>query len=335
MSVDLGGQSKPGNAAFRDRVLLLLAFSCTYFVWGSTYLGIRYAVETIPPLFVASLRHLIAGGLLFAWCWFRGLRPTRQQWYASFALAVLFFLIGHGTLHWGQQYLPSSLAALLVAMEPIFVALMLTITGQSRFTPTLLVGLLFGIAGVALLVEPNVTIQRSALVSTIVILVGTASWSVGILYSRKAALHPDAIMAAGMSLLAGSLLLSIAGVVTGEASQLLAATISTRSLIALAYLTLMGSVISYSAYFWLLQRCSPTLVATHTYVNPLVALILGWAIAGETLSFRLLFAAAAIVSAIVLVSRSNSQEIQTKSKSRELAGSALHGREARAAERPG
>ncbi len=334
MSVPFERQSKQRNAEFRDRVLLLLAFSCTYLVWGSTYLAIRYAVETIPPLFVASLRHLIAGGLLFAWCWFRGLRPTREQWYASFKLGVLFFLIGHGTLHWGQQYLPSSLAALLVAMEPIFVALMLTFTKRSSFTPTLLVGLLFGIGGVALLVEPNVTIQRSALVSIIVILIGTASWSLGILYSRKAALHPNAIMAAAMALLAGSVLLSIADAATGEASQLLAASISTKSLIALAYLTVMGSVIAYSAYFWLLQRCSPTLVATHTYVNPLVALILGWAIAGETLTFRLLFAAAAIVSAIVLVSRSNNQEIQTRTKSQSLRSSALPGHESRVAEGP-
>src|SRR5436190_1595910 len=129
------------NLTGGNRVLIFLAFSCIYFIWGSTYLAIRYAVETIPPLFVAGFRHLIAGSLLFGWCWWQGLRPTRQQWLASIVLAVLFFLIGHGTLHWAQQTLPSGVAALLIATEPIFIAMIVSVPhlfGSSRLAGCLL-----------------------------------------------------------------------------------------------------------------------------------------------------------------------------------------------------
>src|ERR1041384_5736321 len=144
-----------------NRLLVFVAFACIYVIWGSTYLAIRYAVESIPPLFVASFRHFIAGALLFAWCWRRGLRPIRQQWFASIVLAVLFFLIGHGTLHWAQQTLPSGMAALLVATEPIFVAIIVMVTRRARLTPSLLLGVLLGLGGVALIFAANVRTGRS------------------------------------------------------------------------------------------------------------------------------------------------------------------------------
>src|ERR1041384_6491852 len=158
----LSNQKSNSNHAGSDNLLLtLFAFACIYLVWGSTYLGIRYAVETIPPLFVAGFRHLIAGGLLFGWCWWRGLRPVRQQWFASIVLAVLFFLIGHGTLHWAQQTLPSGMAAFLIATEPIFVAIIVMITRRARLTPSLLLGVLLGLGGVALIFAANVRTGRS------------------------------------------------------------------------------------------------------------------------------------------------------------------------------
>ena len=158
-----------------NRLLVFLAFACIYVIWGSTYLAIRYAVETIPPLFVAGLRHLIAGGLLFGWCWWRGLRPVRQQWFASIVLAVLFFLIGHGTLHWAQQRLPSGLAAILIATEPIFVAIILIATRRARFTRSLLIGLLLGLFGVALIIGADVRSNRPEILSSFAILIGAAS----------------------------------------------------------------------------------------------------------------------------------------------------------------
>lgn len=291
-----------------SQLLIILAFACIYIIWGSTYLAIRYAVETIPPLFVASFRHLIAGALLFAWCWRRGLRPVRQQWFASIVLAVLFFLIGHGTLHWAQQTLPSGMAAILVATEPIFVAIIVMITGRARITLPLLIGVLLGLGGVALIFGADVRTGRSEMLSSLVVLIGAASWSIGMVYSRSAKLHPDSHMAAGMSLLAGAVLLFLGGVVTGELASLHFTAISMKSLLALLYLAVAGSLVAYSAYFWLLDRFPPTLVSTHTFVNPLVALALGWAVAGEVLTTRVVFGGLVVVAAIAWMSRVTSAE---------------------------
>ena len=293
-----------------NRLLTLLAFACIYFVWGSTFLAIRYAVETIPPFFVASFRHLIAGGLLFGWCWWRGLRPTRQQWFASSVLGVLFFLIGHGTLHWAEQTLPSGLAALLIATEPVFVAIILTTTRRTRLTPTLLIGLLLGLFGVALIMGGDLQNGHSQLLTSIAVLMGALSWSIGMVYSRSAKLHPDDSMAAAMSLLAGAVMLFLAGTVTGEAAKFDLAFISVKSLAALGYLAIAGSLVAYLAYFWLLKRFPPTLIATHTYVNPVVALILGWSIAGEVFNSRFVLGGVVVITAIALVGRATSREGQ-------------------------
>jgi len=307
----LSNQKTPRHPMTRERQLLIvLAFACIYVIWGSTYLAIRYAVETIPPLFVASFRHLIAGALLFGWCWHRGLRPVRQQWFASIVLGVLFFLIGHGTLHWAQQTLPSGMAALLVATEPIFVAIIVMVTGRARITLSLLMGVLLGLAGVALIFGADVRTGRSEMLNSLVVLIGTASWSIGMVYSRSAALHPDSHMAAGMSLLAGAVLLFLGGTVTGEIAELHFAAISMKSLLALLYLAVAGSLVAYSAYFWLLKRFSPTLISTHTYVNPLVALALGWAIAGEVLAPRVVFGGLIVIVAIAWMSRANPGETE-------------------------
>jgi len=287
----------------KNHLLIVVAFACIYIIWGSTYLAIRYAVETIPPLFVASFRHLIAGALLFAWCWRRGLRPVRKQWFASFVLGVLFFLIGHGTLHWAEQTLPSGMAAILVATEPIFVAIIVMITGRARLTPSLLFGVLLGLGGVALIFAADVRTGRAEMLSSLVVLIGAASWSIGMVYSRSAALHPDSHMAAGMSLLAGAVLLSLGGIVTGEIAHLHFTAISMKSLLALVYLAVAGSLVAYSAYFWLLNRFPPTLISTHTFVNPLVALALGWALAGEVLAPRVVFGGLIVIAAIAWMSR--------------------------------
>lgn len=297
-----------GQSEGRRYLLMVLAFGCIYFIWGSTFLAIRYAVETIPPLFVAGLRHTIAGGLLFAWCWWRGKRATKQQWIGSIVLGLLFFLIGHGTLHWAEQNVSSGMAAVLTATEPIIVAILMTITRRSRFTPLLLVGLMLGVFGVALLVESGFHAGRGELISSIVVIIGAISWSIGILYSRSESLHPDAIMAAAMSLLTGAAMLLICGVLVGETSQVHVSVVSLKSILSVGYLAIAGSLLAYSAYLWLLDRCSPTLVATHTYVNPVVALLLGWLVAGEQLSSRFLFGAGAIIMAIVFVSRAEKSQ---------------------------
>jgi drug/metabolite transporter (DMT)-like permease len=192
--------------------------------------------------------------LLFGWCWWRGLRPTRQQWFASVVLGALFFLIGHGTLHWAQQTLPSGVAAFLIATEPIFVAIILTATRRTRITPTLLIGLLLGLFGVALFISADLQTGRSENLRSFAVQIGTASWAIGMVFSRSARLHPDDRMAAAMSLLAGAVLLFLTGTVTGEAAQFNVALVSVKSLAALGYLAIAGSLVAYSAYFWLLSR---------------------------------------------------------------------------------
>ncbi len=216
-------------------------------------------------------------------------------------LGVLFFLIGHGTLHWAQQTLPSGVAALLIATEPIFVAIILTARRQFTVTPTLIIGLLLGLFGVGLIIDGDVRTGRAELFSSLAVLLGTLSWSIGMIYSRSAKLHPDPRMSAAMSLLAGAVLLLLGGTITGEAANLDLAGISLRSVLALAYLALAGSLVAYAAYFWLLTRFPPTLIATHTYVNPLVALVLGWVVAGEVLTARFVFAGLTVIAAIALV----------------------------------
>src|ERR1051325_4681507 len=229
-------QSNSDRGATSDNLLLtLFAFACIYFIWGSTYLAIRYAVETIPPLFVAGSRHLMAGGLLFGWCWWQGLRPVRQQWFASIVLAVLFFLIGHGALHWAQQTLPSGMAAFLIATEPIFVAIIVSATHRSRITPTLLLGLLLGLFGVGLIIGGEGRTGGSELLKSLVVLIGAASWSPGLVYFRSGKLHPDPRMSAAMSLVAGSLMLLLGGMITGEGARLYLSVVSLKSFLALAY----------------------------------------------------------------------------------------------------
>ena len=303
-------QTNPQHGTRDNQFLIIVAFACIYIIWGSTYLAIRYAVETIPPLFVASFRHLIAGALLFGWCWHRGLRPVRQQWLASIVLAVLFFLIGHGTLHWAQRTLPSGMAALLVATEPIFVAIILMITGRARITLPVAIGVLLGLAGVALIFGADVRTDRSEMLNSLVVLIGTVSWSIGMVYSRSARLHRDSHMAAGMSLLAGAVLLFLGGTIMGEIASFHLTAVSMKSLVALAYLAIAGSLVAYSAYFWLLNRFPPTLVSTHTYVNPLVALALGWAIGGEVLPPRVVFGGLIVLAAIAWMSRVTSGQAQ-------------------------
>jgi drug/metabolite transporter (DMT)-like permease len=278
----------------------ILAFTSVYIIWGSTYLAIRYAVAEIPPLVTAGTRHLVAGVALYTWALARGKRATRLEWRDSFVVGALFFLIGHGTLHWAEQTLSSGLAALLVATEPLWIAALLAIFEGTPLTSRTLAGLLLGLLGVALLGRSDVLVLgRQAWLGGLAVLIGAASWGGGVVYSRRATLPADPILRTGTTLLAGAVLLLLAAVGTGEVQQIQAP--SSRALAALAYLIVFGSVIAFSSYFWLLERYSPTLVATHTYVNPVVAVLIGWAMAGEPATPALFVAMAVIVAAVAVV----------------------------------
>ena len=311
---EIGLELRLPPSAQAGRVALLLAFLAIYVIWGSTYLAIRYAVETIPPLIVAGVRHSLAGFALLGWAWSRGYRPTGREWRASLVLGIFYFVIGHGSLHWAETVVPSGLAALLIASEPIWIAVMATMVSHGeRLTGRTVIGLLLGIAGVGLLMrDESASGHRAVLIGCIAILVGTLSWSVGVMYSRTSSLPRDAVARAGMPEIVGAAVLLIVAGFTGEFSQLHVAAITARSAWALLYLITFGSIVAFTAYTWLLDHCSPTLVSTHTYANPIIAVVLGWMWAGEVINARVLEAGLLTLFAVFLISRGTGKSVRTE-----------------------
>src|SRR5271165_4253567 len=309
----ISGARLPLHAA-PHRTALLLAFFCIYVVWGSTYLGIRYAVESIPPLIVAAVRHIVAGAVLLTWAYTRGYRPTWREWRASVFLGFLYFVLGHGSLHWAETVVPSGWAALLIASEPIWIAVMAAlVTHGERLTGKTVMGLLLGIAGVGLLVgEVSATGQHAVVIGSVAILLGTLAWSVGVMYSLKAPLPRNAMARAGMPEIVGSLILLLLAGVTGEYSKFHLATVTSRSWLSLFYLITFGSIITFTAYTWLLDHVSPTLVSTHTYVNPVIAVFIGWLWAGEVVNASVIGAGVLTLLAVFLISRGTGKPAQNQ-----------------------
>lgn len=295
----------PKPAAPANRVAVFAAFFSIYAIWGSTYLAIRYAVAFIPPLYTAGLRHLVAGSILLLWALAKGLRPTWPQIRASLIIGFLFFLIGHGSLHWAETQVSSGLASLLIASEPIWVFLMACAAEKRwRMNSFLFAGVILGLGGVALLLGRDVWSAGSgAFWGAVACLVGAISWSAGIIYSRRSHLSGSPLLLSALSLLAGSAMLLSTGTILGEYRGFSFNNVPMRSWLSLAYLIIFGSVIAFTAYNWLLEHYSPTLVATHTYVNPIVAVLLGWWFAGEHVSVNVMMSAAMVVAAVFLVDR--------------------------------
>ena len=294
-----------------SRLAVFAAFFSIYIIWGSTYLAIRYAVEFIPPLYTAGFRHVIAGSILLLWALAKGLRPTWPQIRASLVIGFLFFLIGHGSLHWAETKVPSGLASLLIASEPasvtdpIWVFLMACAAEKRwRMNAYLFAGVVLGLAGVALLLGREVWSAGSgAFWGAVACLVGAISWSAGIIYSRRSHLSGSPLLLSALSLLAGSAMLLTTGTLLGEYRGFSFQDVPMRAWLSLAYLIVFGSVIAFTAYNWLLEHYSPTLVATHTYVNPIVAVLLGWWLAGERVTPNVLLSAGMVIAALFLVDR--------------------------------
>jgi drug/metabolite transporter (DMT)-like permease len=284
-------------------IQIALAFAAIYLVWGSTYLAIRYAVETIPPLVTAGIRHSVAGAIMLAWAWARGFRPTRAHWISGAVVGALFFLIGHGTLHWAEQYVGSGLAALLIATEPMFILVLAWSMGQQKISRLSALGLGLGVLGVALLTGAELSVKGSSLLALLAVLAGSLSWSAGVVISPRVKLPSDALGRTALPTICGAVMLLAAAGLTGEFQATHWASISLKSILGLAYLIVFGSIVAFTAYTWLLQRCPPALVATHTYANPVVAVFLGWLLASEPLTMRVVLASVAILAAIVLIRR--------------------------------
>ncbi|MEW5984069.1 MAG: EamA family transporter [Acidobacteriota bacterium] len=289
-------------------VATALAFLVIYLVWGSTYLAIRYAVAEIPPLLTAGVRHLTAGALLYLWARRADARPTPAEWRSAAILAFWFFLLGHGSLHWAEQLVPSGLAALIIATEPVWVVVGLMVISRRSVSARVGAGLVIGLVGVGVLFQAaDLRMSPAHLGAGLAVLGGAVAWSVGILYTRTAALARQASLRAATTLACGGGWLLLASLVAGEDSAAILSGVSPLALGSLAYLVVFGSLIAYAAYLWLLERCSPTLVATHTYVNPVVAVVIAWAAGDGSLGPQVLLSSLLVLAAIALVGQDTRQ----------------------------
>ena len=285
---------------------VIAAFAAVYLIWGSTYLAIRFAIETIPPHLMAAARFLVAGAILYGWSRWRGApRPTRRNWGAATVVGGLLLLGGNGAVVWAETRVPSGLTALLVAMVPIWMAVLEGLPRHGRKTPRapVIAGLVLGLAGLGLLIAPGKLAGRVDAIGAAVLILGSFSWAFGSLHSRVADLPKSGFLATAMEMIAGGAWLLLFGLATGQAGKLTLAAVSARSLLSLAYLILFGSLIGFTAYIWLLKATTPARVSTYAYVNPVVAVLLGWAFAGEPMTLRTLLAAAVIVGAVALIIR--------------------------------
>ena len=286
---------------------IILAFLAVYIIWGSTYLAIRWAIETIPPFTMAGIRFLVAGSLLLVWARARGVpAPTRGQLRDGVVVGALLLLGGNGAVVWAEQWVDSGLAALLVATVPFWMVLLDWLWGDGR-RPSVWawMGIVWGLFGIWLLVGGGGfgVLEGQALVGGAVLLAGSMSWALGSIQSRRARIPAAPRMATAVQMLAGGVLLAAAGAVSGEWARWDPSGTSLRSLLSLAYLIVFGGMVGYSAYIWLLRVSTPGRVATYAYVNPVVALFLGWLLAGEELGPRTLVAGTIILSAVVVLNR--------------------------------
>jgi drug/metabolite transporter (DMT)-like permease len=287
------------------RVLLILAFAGIYIIWGTTYLAIRYAIETIPPFLLAAGRYFAAGSILFSIGRLRGARPAnRVHWKSAAIVGGLLFMGGNGALVWAEQRVPSGIAALLMAGLPMWMVLLdLLLHKGIHLGPRLIAGLVMGLVGIVIVVGPSHMLggERVDLWGAVVLLAGSLSWAAGSLYSRRLESSGSTFLSAGMEMLSGACLLLLATFLSGEWKAFNWAAVSPRSWLSLGYLILFGAVTGFFCYRWLLNVTSPARVATYAYVNPLIAVFLGWAVGGEPLTLRTLLAGAIIISSVALI----------------------------------
>jgi drug/metabolite transporter (DMT)-like permease len=301
--------ASPFAIASPNPLLVLIALLTVYVIWGSTYLGIRLAIASIPPFFMAGTRYLAAGAAMFIFALFRGAKmPSPVEWRDALILGGCLLLGGNGGVTFAEQYVPSGTAALLVATVPVFLTIF---AWASKLGPRpsvmVSVGLLLGLLGVSILSRPSPQSTVSPgnqfhwYIGIIALLVAAAVWAWGSLYSRKAA-HPSSpIVGVGIQMICGGALLLLVSISTGEAGRVDLGRVTAESFVAWLYIVVFGAIIAFTAYIWLTRVISPALLGTYAFVNPVVAVLLGWAIAGEQLDSRTISGAAVIVVAVVLL----------------------------------
>jgi drug/metabolite transporter (DMT)-like permease len=309
----------PVPAEKNNDMKIALAFVAIYLIWGTTYLAIRVAVATIPPFLMAGTRFIIAGLITFAVLRARHVpMPKRFHWRSAIIVGAFLMVGGNGFVTWSEQQVPSGIAALVVATVPLWITLFnWLIYREGRPGKQTVAGVLLGFVGIGLLVGPG-QLQGTAtfdLVSLLVLLMAPVLWSLGSLYSRRANLPDSVFMSTAMEMSAGGVLLVLAGIMTGEVADLNIAEVSIQSLAAMLYLTIFGSIVALTSYVWLLKTVEPSKAATYTYVNPVIAVFLGWLVLSEPISPQMLIAVPIIIVAVVMITTRRKKQIISPAES--------------------
>lgn len=283
----------------------MLAFAIIYFVWGSTYLAIRVGVREVPPFLLAAIRFLIAGGVLYAWMRFKGTpSPRARQWAGASILAILIFVLDYGLVFWAEHRVPSGVAAVMMATIPVFMTLSeIVIMKTQQLTTRLAIALLVGIGGVAVLVSRSAAFGDAPVdtLGACALLVAAVSWSVGSALTRKLPLPAEKGMSSGTQMFAGGVLLTLTAALLGEFRGFHLQAVSAKAWFALAYLIVAGSIIAFTAYVWLIHHESPTKVGTYAYVNPVVAVLLGYFLGGEAIGPRTILGTLLVLVSVVVI----------------------------------
>jgi drug/metabolite transporter (DMT)-like permease len=295
---------------------VLLAFAIIYFVWGSTFFAIRVGVREVPPFLLAGMRFLVAGIVLYAWMRAKGTpSPTLNEWRSATILAFLIFVLDYGLLFWAEKRVPSGVAAVMLATIPAFMTISeIVILRTQRLTTRLAVALLVGIGGVAVLVSPAVSFGEAPIdtVGACALIVAAISWSVAAALTRKLQLPAAKVMSSGSQMLAGGLLLSVTAALLGEFRGFHVQAVSRGAWLALLYLIVAGSIVAFTAYVWLIHHESPTKVGTYAYVNPVVAVLVGYFLGGETIGGRTIFGTLLVLVSVVVITTTPARREETK-----------------------
>jgi drug/metabolite transporter (DMT)-like permease len=280
-----------------------VAFAAIYLVWGSTYLAIRVAVEALPPFLMAGLRFIVAGSLLYAWLAFKGRASANaRQWRDNLLVGALLLVGGNGLVVWAEQKIPSGITTLMISITPLFMVLFDWMLPKGlRPTAATIAGLVLGFAGVVLLIGGGTGGVPLDLPRCFGLLVACVSWAAGSLYSRHARDPADPMTAATLQMLMGGVMMLLLGLARGEVADIHPAALTARPLLAWAYLVVAGSLIAFPAYVYLLKHSTPARVSTYSYVNPVVAVFLGWLILDEPVAPRTFLAALVIIAAVAII----------------------------------
>lgn len=291
--------------AVSGRIQVIAAFAALYLIWGSTYLAILFAIQSIPPFLMAGARFLLAGLIMFAIARTQGpLRSTSAEWRTALIVGACLLLGGNGGVTLSEKFIESGMASLIVATVPIYITLLGWLSGMTpRPAPIVWVGLAGGFWGVAILLGPALRFSGSGrpAIGMSILLLSSFIWSAGSLYSRTVKHAASPFLGAAQQMFCGGLLLMLVGLFAGESKKFHPGNITTLSVGAFAYLMFIGAIVGYTAYFWLLRHCDPAKVATYAYVNPIVAVLLGALFAHETVTLRTLLAAALIIGSVALI----------------------------------